>query len=75
MSLDSLPHNRDRKERLIKKEIMLMGVKDVYREERVSKKGNTYQVIVFVFENGYKLDSFLNNEQQYILVDVPLIVK
>lgn len=54
---------------------MLMGVKDVYREERVSKKGNTYQVIVFVFENGYKLDSFLNNEQQYILVDVPLIVK
>lgn len=52
-----------------------MGVKDVYREERTSKKGNAYQVIVFVFENGYKLESFLNNEQQYILADVPLTVK
>ena len=52
-----------------------MFLKDVYREERVSKKGNSYQVIVFVFENGYKLESFLNNEQQYILADVPLNVK
>lgn len=49
-----------------------MGVKNVYREERTSKKGNQYQVIVFEFENGYKMESFLNNEQQYILADVPL---
>lgn len=49
-----------------------MGVKDTYREERVSKAGKSYQVIVIVFENGYKLETFLNNEQQYILSDVPL---
>jgi len=50
-----------------------MGVKDVYRQERTSKAGNTYQVIVIVFDNGYKLETFLNNEQQYILSDVPLM--
>lgn len=49
-----------------------MGVISVYREERTSKKGNQYQVIVFEFENGYKMESFLNNEQQYILADVPV---
>lgn len=50
-----------------------MGVKEVYREERVSKKsGNKYQMLVVVFANGYKLETFLNNEQQYILNEVPL---
>lgn len=50
-----------------------MGVKEVYRENRVSKKtGNAYQVLVLVFENGYKMDTFLSNEQQYILNEVPL---
>lgn len=50
-----------------------MGVKDVYRQERTSKAGNSYQVIVIVFDNDYKLETFLNNEQQYILSDVPLM--
>lgn len=50
-----------------------MGVKDVYRQERTSKAGNQYQVIVIVFDNDYKLETFLNNEQQYILSDVPLM--
>ena len=50
-----------------------MGVKEVYREQRVSKKsGNSYEVIVFVFENGYKFESFLNNEQAFILHEVPV---
>lgn len=49
-----------------------MGVKNVYREERMSKAQRAYQVIVIEFENGYKLETFLNNEQQYILADVPL---
>lgn len=50
-----------------------MGVKDVYREERVSSKsGRLYQVIVLVFENGYKFEAFLNDEQQFILNQIPL---
>lgn len=48
-------------------------IKEVYRENRVSKRtGNAYQVIVIVFENGYHLETFLNNEQQYILANVPV---
>ena len=49
-----------------------MGVREVYREERTSKAGNAYQVLCVVFENGYKYESFLSNEQQYILAEVPL---
>lgn len=49
-----------------------MGVKDVYREVRISKAGNQYQVLCIVFENGYKYENFLSNEQQYILSDVPV---
>lgn len=49
-----------------------MGVKDVYREVRISKAGNQYQVLCIVFENGYKYENFLSNEQQYILTDVPV---
>ena len=49
-----------------------MGVKEVYRQERTSKACNLYQVIVVVFDNDYKLETFLNNEQQYILSGVPL---
>lgn len=49
-----------------------MGVKDVYREERVSKAGKSYQVLCVVFENGYKYENFLSNEQVYILSDVPI---
>lgn len=47
-------------------------IKEVFREKKVSKNGNDYQVLVIVFENGYKLEHFLNNEQIYILNDVPL---
>ena len=49
-----------------------MGVKEVYREERVSKAGKKYQVLCVVFENGYKYENFLSNEQVYILNDVPV---
>lgn len=50
-----------------------MKVKECYRQKRVStKSGNEYQVIIFEFENGYKLETFLNNEQQFILHEVPL---
>lgn len=48
-------------------------IKEVYRENRVSKKtGNVYQVLVIVFQNGYKFEQFINNEQQWALSLVPL---
>lgn len=50
-----------------------MEVTKVYREEKISKAGNPYQQLVIVFENGYSIRHFLNDEQQYILHDVPLV--
>lgn len=48
-----------------------MGIKDCYRETRKStKSGKDYTVLVLCFENGYKLDTFLTNEQNFILKDV-----
>lgn len=52
-----------------------MGVSKVYRVEKVSKKGNTYQVLRVVFENGYVYENFLTNEQQYILQEVPVVTE
>ena len=49
-----------------------MGVKSVYRVERVSKAGKNYQVLCVEFENGYVYENFLSNEQVYILKDVTL---
>lgn len=61
------------KKRKKRQKIMKELIKEVYRENRVSKRtGNAYQVIVIVFENGYHLETFLNNEQQYILANVPV---
>lgn len=48
-----------------------MGVSEVYKDNRTSKAGKPYTVLVIVFENGYKLETFLNNEQNFILRDVP----
>ena len=47
-------------------------IKECYREKKVSKVGNEYQVLVLIFDNGYKLEQFLNNEQIYILSEIPL---
>lgn len=48
-------------------------VKEMFREQRVSSKsGKTYYVLVQVFSNGYIFESFLTNEQNYILASVPL---
>ena len=46
-----------------------------YRERRVSKKtGTIYEVLVLCFENGFKMDVFLSNEQQFIVAsEVPSI--
>lgn len=45
-----------------------------YRENRTSKQGKPYQVLVIQFANGYKTDLFLSNEQQYILSkEVPCV--
>lgn len=47
------------------------GIVSCYRERRVSqKKGTEYQVLVLLFENGYKLDTFLSNEQLFIIKDI-----
>lgn len=42
------------------------------RENRTSKNGREYQVLVLFFENGYKMDVFLSNEQQFILNNIPI---
>lgn len=49
-----------------------MGVKEVYREQKISKAGNPYEQLVVVFENGYAIRTFMNDEQKYILADVPV---
>lgn len=37
-------------------------------DKRTSKKtGNAYNVLVIDFDNGYKYESFLNNEQFFII--------
>lgn len=47
------------------------GVVSCYRERRISqKKGTEYEVLVLVFENGYKMDTFLTNEQLFIIRDI-----
>lgn len=48
-----------------------MGVIEVYKENKVSKAGNPYELLHVIFENGYDLQVFLNNEQKIILADVP----
>lgn len=48
-------------------------VKNVYRENRTSKKGNSYQVVVIEFDNGYKLEEFMTNEMMFILGHIPCI--
>lgn len=36
-------------------------------EERTSKAGKAYKVIIFTFSNGYELTEFLTAEQEYII--------
>lgn len=48
-----------------------MKVAECYREVRTSKAGRPYNVLVIVFENGYRFEAFLNNEQAFILNDLP----
>lgn len=44
-----------------------------YRENRVSNKsGKIYQVLIVVFPNGYRFESFLNNDQQFLLQEAPI---
>jgi hypothetical protein len=55
------------------KEMMFADfIQDVYRQKRVSKQGNSYEVMVIVFDNSYELEVFLTNEQRFILSKVPL---
>lgn len=40
-------------------------------EQRTSKKsGNSYNVLIIEFENGYKFETFLNNEQYFIIANI-----
>ncbi len=48
-----------------------MKVTDCFREVRTSKSGKPYNVLIVIFENGYQFETFLNNEQAFILKDVP----
>lgn len=44
------------------------AITDCRIEKRVSKKsGSMYSVLVITFKNGYKFETFLNNEQVYII--------
>lgn len=36
-------------------------------EARTSKAGKAYKVIIFTFSNGYELEEFLTNEQEFII--------
>lgn len=49
-----------------------MGVKEVYRTQKVSKAGNPYEQLVIEFENGYRIRLFMTDEQKYILSDIPV---
>lgn len=49
-----------------------MDIAKVWREQRTSAKGNTYEVVCVEFENGYVMTKFLDNKEVYILKDVPL---
>lgn len=49
-----------------------MNIAEVWRIQRTSKNGNSYQVLCVLFENGYVLEKFLDNKEVYILKDVPL---
>lgn len=49
-----------------------MDVMEVYKEQKTSKAGNPYEMLHVVFENGYDLKVFLNEEHKIILADVPL---
>ncbi len=51
------------------------AVTECYIERRLSKKGSEYDVLVLEFENGYKMQVFMTDEQKFILSScVPLIV-
>lgn len=39
-------------------------------EKRTSKAGKEYYVLVITWENGYKFETFLNNEQSFIIMNV-----
>lgn len=44
-----------------------------YRENRVSSKsGKIYQVLIVIFPNGYRFESFLNNDQMFLTSEAPL---
>lgn len=46
-------------------------IEKVELETRTSSKTNRpYQVLVISFENGYKLEQFLNNEQKFIIESI-----
>lgn len=47
-------------------------VKDIYRVSRISKAGNSYQVLVVEFTNGYIFESFISNEQAFCMSSLPL---
>lgn len=36
-------------------------------EERTSKAGKPYHVLVVRFKNGYQIENFLNNDQYFII--------
>lgn len=52
------------------------AVAECFVERRLSKKsGSEYEVLVLEFENGFKMDVFMTNEQKFILSSVvPLLV-
>lgn len=52
------------------------AVVECYVERRLSKKsGSEYEVLVLEFENGFKMDVFMTNEQKFILSTiVPMLV-
>lgn len=46
---------------------LISAVEDVYIETRKAKSGNEYQMLIVKFTSGYCVESFLNNDQKFIL--------
>lgn len=46
---------------------MEKGVAECYVMQRKSKNGNEYKVLCVEFSNGYTFETFLNNEQAFIV--------
>ncbi len=49
---------------------LLNKVKDIKLVTKQSKAGNTYQMLQIMFTNGYALETFVKDEQLFIINNI-----